>query len=284
MIQTIEHCLHSARRQLQSSVDDPYTDAHVLMGYCLQKNRAWLVAHGDDELRADQYDAFMQLVDQRRRGVPVAYLTGVREFWSMDFQVTPDTLIPRPETEHLIEQALLLDLPDKGINALDFGTGTGVIAIALKKERPSWQIHAIDQSPEALAVARRNASRHAAAINFLQGNDLRAYTNKQFDLIVSNPPYIEADDPHLEQGDVRFEPHPALVSGQDGLDCIRLLVEQAPSCLRSPGFLMMEHGYNQADAVHELFLDRGFRNIQTIRDLSGHERITSAQWAAEGSG
>ncbi|MCW8962793.1 MAG: peptide chain release factor N(5)-glutamine methyltransferase [Gammaproteobacteria bacterium] len=280
MPQTIQQFLQVARQQLQAHVEDPYTDSHVLMGHCLQKDRAWLLAHADDELQEHRAEEFVRLVEKRRQGVPVAHLTGSREFWSMEFKVTADTLIPRPETEHLIEQVLALPLPASGIRMLDFGTGSGVIAITVKKERPAWQVTAMDCSAAALQVARHNADRHNAAIDFIQACNLESFSEHRFDLIVSNPPYIEENDPHLAQGDVRFEPQMALVSGSDGLDCIRSLVVDAPACLNPSAYLVMEHGYDQGNAVRELLNQQGYEKVQTHKDLGGHERITSAQWAA----
>jgi len=280
LTQTIQQLLQAAREQLQGYVEDPYTDSHVLMSHCLQKGRAWLLAHADDELQGHQAKEFMRLVEKRQHGVPVAHLTGSREFWSMEFKVTADTLIPRPETEHLIEQVLALPLPASGIRVLDFGTGSGVIAITLNKERPAWQVTAMDCSAAALQIARHNADRHNVVIDFIQACNLERFSEHRFDLIVSNPPYIEENDSHLAQGDIRFEPQMALVSGSDGLDCIRSLVVDAPACLKPSAYLVMEHGYDQGNAVRELLNQQGYEKVQTHKDLGGHERITSAQWAA----
>ena len=226
----------------QDGIDDPYTDCHLLMAYSLGKSRAWLLAHDDELLGEPQLSSFRQLIDARQRGEPIAHLTGTREFWSLAFKVTPDTLIPRPETEHLVEQSLALALPASGVGVLDYGTGSGVVAIALATERPDWGLSAIDCSANALQIARENAAVHNANIDFVEACDLEGFATNSFDLIVSNPPYIEEHDPHLQQGDVRFEPRMALVSGSDGLDCIRYLIENSPAALKPSGYLAMEHG------------------------------------------
>jgi release factor glutamine methyltransferase len=275
---TVQQALREAIQQLHDYVDDPYTDCHVLMSHCLHQNRAWLIAHADDVLGESEHHAFKRLVDARQRGTPVAHLTGSREFWSMSFEVTPDTLIPRPETEHLIERSLALPLPTSDISVLDFGTGSGIIAITLAKERPDWALTAIDSSADALKIARKNAVTNAATIDFVESNDLRPFTGRVFDVIVSNPPYIAESDPHLKQGDVRFEPPSALSSGSDGLDCIRYLVTESPHYLKPSGYLVLEHGYDQGKAVRDLLDRRGYTEIKTDKDLSGQDRISSAQW------
>lgn len=279
MTLSVRQALQEAMQQLADHVDDAYTDSHVLMSHCLQKDRAWLIAHADDELAGQAADSFSQLIEQRQQGVPVAHLMGIREFWSRTFQVTPDTLIPRPETELLIEQTLALVAPTSGLKVLDFGTGSGVIAVTLACEHPDWQLSALDCSAEALQVARRNAQTHATDIDFIEACSLEVLSDKKFDLIVSNPPYIAADDPHLQQGDVRFEPPMALASGHDGLDCIRRLISEAPRSLEPAAYLIMEHGYDQGEAVRHLLQDQGYIEIHTEKDLAGHDRVTSARWA-----
>jgi release factor glutamine methyltransferase len=280
MTATVRQVLHEAIQQLQDRVDDPYTDSHVLLAHSLGKNRAWLIAHVDDELDRAMLEDFSQLVNRRQQGIPVAYLLGQREFWSLPFKVTSDTLIPRPETEHLVERALALPLPEVA-RVLDYGTGSGVIAVVLAKERPDWTLSAIDCSPTALSVARENAAHHEVGITFLQACDLSCVSGQSFDLIVSNPPYIRHDDQQLLRGDVRHEPAQALASGPEGLDCIRYLITNAVSCLRPAGYLLLEHGYDQAEAVRGLMRQQGFADITTDRDFAGHERITSGQWLAK---
>jgi release factor glutamine methyltransferase len=277
MTTTVQQALRDAMQQLQDRVEDPYTDSQVLLAHLLAKGRAWILAHGDEVLAAAVVDDYLAMIDRRRRGVPVAHITGSREFWSMPFTVTADTLIPRPETEHLVEQSLALPLPAQA-RVLDYGTGSGVIAVVLAKERPQWAITAVDCSPAALAVARENAQRHQVAVTFVQACALDCFTGQAFDLIVSNPPYVRQDDPHLQQGDVRHEPAVALAAGADGLDCIRDLVTKAGTCLAPAGTLMLEHGYDQAAAVRRLLTGQGFVGVSTLRDLAGHERLTHGQW------
>jgi len=278
MTLTVQHALREASQQLDGCVEDPYTDSHVLMGYCLHKDRAWLIAHADDELEEVKYSEFKRLLHERQHGTPVAHLIGSREFWSMSFAVTPDTLIPRPETEHLIECVLDLPFTREDIRVLDFGTGSGIIAITLAKEQLDWTMHAIDKSSGALDVARQNAATHGARINFVEGDNLHSFDRHSFDCIVSNPPYIADKDPHLSQGDVRFEPLVALASGKDGLDSIRYLITDAPDYLKPDGYLVMEHGYDQGEAVRDLLSQRGYTAIQTDKDFGGLDRITLAQW------
>jgi len=266
-----------AMEQLKGRVDDAYTDCQALLCHALNVGRGWLIGHADDEVDGPEVEKFETLVQQRARGEPVAYLTGHREFWSLDLMVTPDTLIPRPETEDLVEQVLQLNLPDKHIRLLDFGTGSGAIAIAIARERPGWDINALEISDAALAIARFNAGKHhTESIHFMQGSRLADTGTEKFDVIVSNPPYIAEADPHLTRGDVRFEPRHALVSGKDGLDCIRELVADARKHLTDAGYLITEHGWDQADAIHKLFKDHNYSTIRTIRDLAGHERVTMA--------
>ena len=252
----------------------------MLLAHSLGKNRAWLIAHADDELEPTSLDDFSQLLKQRRQGTPVAYLLGQREFWSLPFSVTRDTLIPRPETEHLVERALALPVPEIA-RVLDYGTGSGVIAVVLAKERPGWTVSAIDCSSGALSVARENAAHQQVGITFLQACDLACVAGQSFDMIVSNPPYIRQDDPHLSRGDVRLEPAQALASGPEGLDCIRYLIENAATCLTPDGYLLLEHGYDQALAVRGLMQQQGFSDVTTDRDFAGHERVTSGQWPAK---
>ncbi|HEY5734395.1 MAG TPA: peptide chain release factor N(5)-glutamine methyltransferase [Gammaproteobacteria bacterium] len=280
MTATVRQALHDAIQLLQGHVDDPYTDSHVLLAHSLGKNRAWLIAHAEEELEQASLDAFDQLVNQRQQGMPVAYLLGQREFWSLPFKVTRHTLIPRPETEHLVERALALPVPEVA-RVLDYGTGSGVIAVVLAKERPGWTLSAIDCSPEALSVARENAAHHQVGITFLQACDLACVAGQSFDLIVSNPPYIRHGDPHLSQGDVRLEPAQALASGPEGLDCIRYLIANAAAYLRPDGYLLLEHGYDQAEAVRGLMQQQGFLDVETDRDFAGHERVTRGQWSAK---
>jgi release factor glutamine methyltransferase len=204
----------------------------------------------------------------------VAYILGHQGFWKLDLEVAPHTLIPRPDTELLVEAALEL-LPATPAKVLDLGTGSGAIALALASERPAWKVTAVDRVLEAVALAERNRQRlHLNNATVLSSHWFSALDGQRFQLIISNPPYIPSADPHLVEGDVRFEPASALVAGVDGLDDLRLIVAQAPDYLDAGGWLMLEHGYDQANAVRDLLLSRGFENVHSRTDLGGHERIS----------
>ena len=256
-------------------------DARVLMQHVLGVNRAWLVAHGDDVLDDTSCKRFNALVARRAAGEPVAYLVGEREFWGRPFLVTKDVLIPRPETELLIETALATLDATAPLRVLDVGTGTGCIAITLALEAPAWQVSALDISPAALQIAARNADQLGARVNLLESDMLDALRQQtplpQFDLIVSNPPYIPAGDPHLVQGDLRFEPASALTDQQDGLSCYRHLAIHAPSLLVPGGILMLEHGYDQGVSVPALLQQAGWQDVECLQDLAGQPRLTRAR-------
>ena len=261
--------------------DSPARDAEILLCHCLGKTRSWLYAWPESVLTADQLASFEALLSRRRDGEPVAYLTGRREFWSLDLKVDNSTLIPRPETETLVEWALSLSLPADA-RVLDLGTGTGAIALALASERPGWRLSGLDISAEAVALATANARENGLErVSFTASNWFAAVSGQQFHLLVSNPPYIEANDPHLRQGDVRFEPATALVSGEDGLADIRQLIASAPGYLVDGGWLLLEHGYDQGAAVGALLQGRGFSEVASQSDLAGHSRITGGQWHAQ---
>ncbi len=269
--------MDAAGSRLAAFTDEPYADVRALAGHVLQRDRAWFIAHSDDEFPVDVLEEFRRLIDERAQGRPVAHLTGCREFWGLRLKVTPDTLIPRPETEHLVERTLSLNLPEKA-SILDFGTGSGAVAIALVHERPAWQVHAMDMSEAVLKVAAENAAlTHTPHILFRCTDSLAGYRPHGFDAIVSNPPYVAEGDPHLLRGDVRFDPDDALIAGEDGLDCIRYLIDNALKFLKPGGWLVMEHGYNQAEAVRGLLGQAGYGNIRTALDLAGNERVTQAR-------
>lgn len=252
-------------------------EAELLLLHVLGKPRSWLIAHADDELDDTQVQAFDALVQRRRGGEPVAYITGHRGFWTLDLEVTPATLIPRPETELLVELALARMTATARV--ADLGTGSGAIALALARECPTARIVATDASADALAVAARNAARHDIRnVRFAHGNWLAALAGERFDLIVSNPPYIEADDPHLAQGDLRFEPASALAAGPDGLDDIRQIVAQARDHLEPGGSLLLEHGWNQGPAVREVLSAAGYRDVFTEQDLEQRDRVSGGTW------
>jgi release factor glutamine methyltransferase len=250
----------------------------LLLAHALDRTRAWLFAWPEHVPTPAQADAFERLVEARASGQPVAYLLGRRAFWSLDLAVTPAVLIPRPETELLVELALERLPRDVACAVADLGTGSGAIALAIASERPLARVRATDLSADALAVARANAHRLALShVEFVHGDWCAALGDMRFDLIASNPPYIAAGDPHLARGDLRHEPACALASGVDGLDAIRAIIATAPSHLLSAGWLLLEHGWNQGPQVRELLVRAGFSAVDSARDVAGHERITSAR-------
>ena len=249
-------------------------DAQVLLAHVLGRNRAWLVAHADDALAPHDAAAFAALVERRRRGEPVAYLTGTREFFGLSLTVSPAVLIPRPETETLVEVALAR-LPLNGSpRVLDLGTGSGAIALAIARERPEARVYACDACAEAVRVAHANAQRLGLFnLRFFVSDWYAGVPELPFDVIVANPPYVAPDDPHLDA--LRFEPMQALTDGRDGLACLRTIVAGAPARLAPGGMLAVEHGYDQPGPVRSLFGDAGFLAIVTHADLAGHARVTS---------
>jgi release factor glutamine methyltransferase len=269
----VRHMLAVATQQLGERLD-----AELLLLYVVQKPRSWLFTHADDVLDKDVQTAYAGLLDRRANGEPVAYITGQRGFWSLDLEVTPATLIPRPETELLVELALQRLPDDAACSVVDLGTGSGAIALAIARERLHAQVIATDASADALAVAKRNAQRHAITnVTFVHGDWLAPLAGQRFELIVSNPPYIEAADPHLGQGDLRFEPARALASGTDGLDDIRRIVRDARTHLHPDGWLLFEHGWNQGDAARALLHEAGYVEVFTARDLERRDRISGGR-------
>lgn len=254
---------------------DARLEAELLLAHALGQSRTWLFAWPEFVPGTEQQAAFARMVDARRAGEPIAYLTGRRGFWSLDLVVTPDVLIPRPETELLVELALARMPIDAALRLADLGTGSGAIALALARERPHARVLATDASAAALAVAQGNAQRLGIAnIVFAHGDWCAALDAAPLDLIVSNPPYIEAGDAHLAQGDLRREPLSALASGADGLDAIRAIIAAAPAHLVPGGWLLLEHGWDQAARVRELLAAQGFIEVHSARDAAGHERVT----------
>lgn len=268
-----------AEPQLPHS-DTPALDAELLLAHVLCKPRSYLRTWPECVLTDDQLQQFEKLLARRRQGEPVAYLLGNQGFWSLALQVNPDTLIPRPDTERLVEVALELG-PSRPARVLDLGTGTGAIALALAAERSCWQITGVDRMAGAVTLAEANRTQLGLKnVTFLSSDWFNAVGQQRFDLIVSNPPYIAADDPHLQQGDVRFEPVSALVSGADGLDDIRSIISTAPAHLEVNGWLLLEHGWQQADAVCQLLAQHGYTDVQSWRDLGGQQRVSGGRWHA----
>jgi release factor glutamine methyltransferase len=269
---TVSEALDWATEQLSES-DDARLDSQVLLAYTLNVSRTWLFTWPDKALDGATLTAFNALIEERKSGTPIAYITGYRDFWSLRLKVTPDTLIPRADTELLVETALTLKNVEKPCDVIDLGTGTGAIALSLANECPSWRITATDINPKTLAVAKENAQTLELAVSFKESAWFDAI-NDRYDLVISNPPYIESDDPHLQQGDLRFEPAGALASGQDGLDDIRRLVQQALKHLKKDGYLLLEHGYQQAEAVRRLMTETGYIEIETHQDIEDRDRVT----------
>ena len=255
-------------------------DAELLLLHLLGKPRSWLYAHAGDALPAGVEVAFDALLARREAGEPIAYITGRRGFWSLDLEVTPATLIPRPETERLVELVLERLPRNAPCRVADLGTGSGAIALSLARELPRAQVVATDASAAALAVAERNARRLGIAnASFVEGDWLAPLAGQRFDLIASNPPYIESDDPHLARGDLRFEPATALASGGDGLDDIRRIVVDAIPCLRPGGWLLFEHGWKQGEAARALLQAAGYADVFTAQDLEGRDRVSGGSTA-----
>lgn len=269
--------LDAVLRNARSRIDT--TDAQWLLAHALDRPRSWLYAHADEWIDADANARFEALLVRRQAGEPVAYLVGRRSFWTFDLRVTPDTLIPRPETELLVGLALEKLPEDRNLHLADLGTGSGAIALALAGERPRATVVATDTSIAALAIARHNAhDMRLGNVEFRQGDWCAALAGERFNVIVSNPPYIAASDPHLCAGDLRFEPACALASGIDGLDAIRVIVRDTPVHLSCDGWLLLEHGVDQGAAVGGLLHDGGFIDVATHCDLEQRDRVTLGRW------
>lgn len=266
----------STLAQLLADAGLPRLEAQLLLHMAGGGNRVTQLTWPEREASAEVAQRFAALCARRHAGEPIAYLLGEREFFGLDLAVSPAVLIPRPDTEILVDTALAR-LPADG-RALDLGTGSGAVALALAHSRPDADIWALDASPEALAQAQANGQRLNLAVTWRLSDWYAAVAGEQFDLLVSNPPYIAADDPHLQQGDLRFEPAGALTDFADGLSCIRQLIAGAPAHLRPGGWLLMEHGWQQAPAVRELLSAAGFIDVASGQDLAGHERVTGGRW------
>ena len=271
---TIAAALAAARTKL------PASEARLLMGHAIDRPAAWLLAHDDEALGEDAMLTFASLVARRSGGEPVAYLVGYREFFGRRFIVAPGVLIPRPETELLVELAVTRFVSAGAPRILDLGTGSGCIAVTLALELPRAQVAAADHSGSALALAAENARRLGASVDMVQSDWFAALGRATYDLIVSNPPYVCSADPHLGQGDLRYEPIDALASGPDGLDAIRKILRGSCHHLGPEGVLLLEHGYDQGDMVRDLMLGAGFRSVEQHKDLAGIVRATSGLFSS----
>ncbi len=273
---SIAHALSDAARALSDVSESPRLDAEALLAWALQAPRAYLFTHPEEELQDRPATDFSTAIRRREKGEPVAYITGSKEFWSMEFKVSPDTLVPRPETELLVEQALALITQDGPCRILDLGTGSGAIAIAIASERPKSTVDAVDSSSAALMIAKQNAALHGIQnIDFLQGSWTAPVADRTFDVIVSNPPYVTDDDPALEN--LKHEPISALTAGPDGLAAIRKIAEEAKTIIEAGGSILFEHGTEQQDAVAGVLQEYGWTDIACFKDLAGQPRVTTAK-------
>ncbi|MBQ0213923.1 peptide chain release factor N(5)-glutamine methyltransferase [Proteus vulgaris] len=272
-----EQWLRQAALQLIES-DSPKRDAEILLGHVTQRARTYLMAFNETLLSQDELIQLSQLLTRRIKGEPIAYLVGEREFWSLPLKVSPATLIPRPDTECLVEQALE-KLPTEPTTILDLGTGTGAIALAMASERPDCHIIGVDFQAEAVALAQENATRLALNnTEFMESCWFSSLSGYQFGMIISNPPYIDENDEHIHQGDVRFEPLTALVAGNNGFADIEIIIETARQFLTDNGWVLLEHGWQQGEGVRKIFTDKGYCCVETFRDYGGNERVTVGRW------
>lgn len=278
MTLTVSGARKHGRAALQSDPEQSGIDADALLMASSGLSRAQLISDPDRVLSHSHISAYKELLARRAAGVPVAYLLGRRGFWCLDLEVSEAVLIPRPETELLVERALELG-PAKEARVLDLGTGSGAIALAIAAERPEWTVLAVDQSDDALLVAARNQSNNNIQnVRFVQSNWFDQLEAQTFDLIISNPPYIDANDPHLHSGDLRFEPAQALVAEESGLADLRAIILAAPAFMRQGAHLLLEHGWTQSDEVCAMAAERGFSDVRALNDLAGHARVCQARW------
>ncbi|REG83014.1 peptide chain release factor N(5)-glutamine methyltransferase [Marinomonas pollencensis] len=276
----IDEQLKGAYERLTFVSDTAKLDAQLLLAHVLGVTSAYFYTWPDKVLTSEQIDAFERLLIRREQGEPIAYILQQQAFWTLDLEVAQCTLIPRADTERLVEVALALMLPEKAYRILDLGTGTGAIALALASESPKSSVTGIDFNQDAVALAKRNALRNRLDVEFLQSSWFEQLAPcHEFNLIVSNPPYIDPNDEHLAQGDVRFEPKSALVSAEQGLADILHIIAAAPNYLAESGYLVFEHGYDQAEAVRAAFLDKGYSDVKTYQDLAGNDRVTQGRKA-----
>ncbi len=275
----IKEALLQAISDLEAQSNSARLDAEILLAYVLMKTRSFLFSHPEAMLSSAQWHTFQHLLSERIKGVPIAYLTGMREFWSLPLQVCEDTLIPRPETELLVELTLKLLKDKKQAQILDLGTGSGAIALACASEKPNWQITACDCSGAALRTAEENASNLSLTNICFYKSDWfeNISTNLQFDAIVANPPYIAANDPHLLIGDLRFEPRLALVSGDDGLIAIKHIIQHSLARLKPGGILLLEHGFDQKSVIESMLTNYGYSHVQCWQDWQGNDRVSGGK-------
>ena len=275
---TIVEAQQWAFSQLASTSESAHVDAEALLVHCLNKSRSFLYTWPEKTLTVEQFKNFQQMIKKRQQGMPVAHIIGEREFWSLPFIVNESTLIPRPDTEILVETALNLDVRFNA-RVLDLGTGTGAIALSLAHEKPKWRITAIDKVPEAVALAKANrANLNLQQVEILQSDWFSAVKDRDFDLIVSNPPYIDEQDEHLHMGDVRFEPQSALTAADEGYADLYHIADKAREHLLPGGFLLLEHGYQQAIKVRQKLIDLGYKDVATVRDFGSNDRCTIGTW------
>ncbi|MFY8351346.1 peptide chain release factor N(5)-glutamine methyltransferase [Pseudoalteromonas sp. SSM20] len=275
---SLEQALAFGASALITTSESPKLDAEVLLLATINQSRTYLFTWPEKELTDDQQSHFFTAIEKRKLGEPVAHITQYREFWSLNFKVSPATLIPRPDTETLVELALTKASENTG-KLLDLGTGTGAIALSLASELPQWQVTAVDFKPEAVELAKQNKqSLKIENAEILQSDWFSALSDSQYDIIVSNPPYIDPQDPHLQQGDVRFEPLSALVAQKQGMADIEHIIKTSRKYLKAKGWLLIEHGYDQGQLVRDFFAKMAYKVITTEKDLGGNDRVTLAKW------
>ncbi|MFT5571428.1 MAG: release factor glutamine methyltransferase [Cryomorphaceae bacterium] len=279
-ILTYQGLIDSAAKLLYACSETPRIDAEILLQHATQESLAWLIARGDNHASSDHMKSFFALLEQRQAGQPIAYICGYRDFWTLTLKVNQDVLIPRSDTETLVEQSLEKISADLPCNLLDLGTGSGAIALALASERSQAQVLAVDSQEKALIVAKQNAESNGLKnVDFLHSNWFENIPNEhKFDLIAANPPYVEAGDPHLEQGDLRFEPDTALIADKHGLADLQTIINNSPKYLKKNGWLLVEHGYKQAEQVKQLFSQSGFCEIELFTDINQLPRCSAGQW------
>ena len=278
MSTSIQQVLQQAETRLTAS-DSPRLDAELLLSYSLQQPRAYLFANGQETLSESQLTEFQNYLQRRIEGEPIAYILGKREFWDIELLVNPSVLVPRPETELLVETALELFADSSSIRVADLGTGSGAIALAIGRSRPGWQIDAVDISETALVTAAANAERLGISnVEFSCASWCDGLTQRAYDLIIANPPYVAPGDAHLQQGDLRFEPNLALEATENGLADLFSIAGQARNVLKTNGYLLMEHGFDQHQALNQRLTDLGYTDVKGRNDLAGHCRMIQGQW------